>query len=125
KCALTQGRPTESPLPLWERDRVRGLARQREATSLPPMHENTQGDAHCRSAAAVPRQLTLRRLSAPAPHPVPLPQRGEGTLLRCLAPVRKMCASPSAFRGGDRRRRGTRGPTPAAACSPDPTGSPG
>jgi len=30
KSVLTQGRHAESPLPLWERDRVRGLARQRE-----------------------------------------------------------------------------------------------
>jgi len=34
KFAMTQGRLTESPLPLWERDRVRGLARQREETSF-------------------------------------------------------------------------------------------
>src|SRR5215813_7073220 len=62
---MTHGRPAESPLPLRERDRVRGFARQR-GESLRP--SNPYG------------RWTLRRLPAPDPSPCPSPPRGEGTL---------------------------------------------
>src|SRR5882724_4673468 len=65
RTAATQGRPTESPLPLWERDRVRGCARTRAESPL------EDGE----------RQQTIRgRLPAPDPSPCPSPARGEGTL---------------------------------------------
>src|SRR5882724_13278721 len=104
-----QGRPTESPLPLWERDRVRGLARQRETTPPWPVRENAQGDARRQSPAGISRQGTLRRLPAPAPSPCPSPTRGEGTLLKRPASVRSICASPSLTAWG-RNRRSDAGP---------------
>src|SRR5882724_6040597 len=79
KFATTQGRLTESPLPLWERDRVRGFARQRETTSCKSL----------RDTAFVPRG-TYRRLPAPNPSPCPSPTRGEGTLLSRHVSVRRV-----------------------------------
>src|SRR5882724_1626856 len=54
---LTIARPAGSPLPLWERDRVRGLARQREATF---------------------RSEIIGACRRQAPHPIPLPQGERG-----------------------------------------------
>src|SRR5882724_6153142 len=73
KFALTHGRYAESPLPLWERDRVRGLARQREETSLMSMRENAEGNARRSNFGCARRQRTLRRLPAPDPSPCPSP----------------------------------------------------
>jgi hypothetical protein len=80
QVALTQGRPTESPLPLGERDRVRGLARQREETSF-SVKTNVTRDGSMLDC--------LQRLNGACrrqdPSPCPSPARGEGTLLKCRA----------------------------------------
>src|SRR5882724_11950233 len=91
---LTQGRYTESPLPLWERDRVRGLAREREEISRCQLGKKMQGDAHRPRSSCVCHQRTLRRLPAPDPSPCPSPTRGEGTLLSRSASSRKIVCSP-------------------------------
>src|SRR5882724_248599 len=60
---------SESPLPLWERDRVRGLAPAGADESI---------------ATAPPDSF---RAAARVPSPCPSPTRGEGTLQECLPSI--------------------------------------
>src|SRR5262249_30976098 len=75
-----RGTSTESPLPLWERDRVRGLAPAGAEESVDrerPRHfDNARQLAHC-SCIGIARSL---RGAARVPPPCPSPTRGEGTL---------------------------------------------
>src|SRR5262249_43086998 len=74
------GRLTESPLPLGERDRVRGLARKRED------HKRRDANAAARTRATCNGFIGACRRQTP--HPVPLPQGERGlckTILRWIA----------------------------------------
>src|SRR5882724_12974132 len=86
---LTQGVPTESPLPLWKRDRVRGLA---------PAGADESGAGQRTRSLIRTRSL---RAAARVPSPCPSPARGEGTLLDGPASTRKAHAN-------DTRSRSTR-----------------
>jgi hypothetical protein len=72
---------SESPLPLWERDRVRGLAPAGADESI-----NQLGAYKSKSLRAAAR----------VPSPCPSPTRGEGTLQQRLAPIAANESLPSA-----------------------------
>src|SRR5882724_3023754 len=96
---MTQDCHAESPLPLWERDRVRGLARQREDISGRQRRENARVDAPYPNSSGACRQRIHWRLPAPDPSPCPSPARGEGTLSIRRASSREICESRRALAG--------------------------
>src|SRR6185312_4173966 len=90
---------TESPLPLWERDRVRGPApagAEELAAAGGARNWGSRANLHIFISRCPTRSL---RAAALVPSPCLSPTRGEGTLLRRLAPVPKTCASPRAKAG--------------------------
>src|SRR5882724_4838168 len=72
-ACVTQGVAAESPLPLWERERVRGLAPAGADESV--AGERNLGFGLC--VADIARSC---RAAARVPSPCPSPTRGEGTL---------------------------------------------
>src|SRR5882724_821208 len=78
---LAQGKSTESPLPLWERDRVRGLAPVGADESI----ARTRGGTLDLTRHAVADGPRSSRAAARDPSPCPSPTRGEGTLHNCPA----------------------------------------
>jgi hypothetical protein len=74
RFVVSQGSSTAYPLPLGERDRVRGLARQREETSLASMQTRAASFRFHAGRALIGACQT--------PHPTPTPPTGEGTLLK-------------------------------------------
>src|SRR5262245_19767898 len=83
--ATTQGRHTESPLPLWERDRVRGLAPAGAEESIDEKRPPHVGSAHRLADSRASAMARSFRAAARVPSPCPSSTRGEGTLLRRLA----------------------------------------
>src|SRR5882724_7824103 len=76
----TQGSSTESPLPLWERDRVRGLAPAGADEFVDGKRSWNLDSAGQLAYFQVADRARSLRAAARVPSPCPSPTRGEGTL---------------------------------------------
>src|SRR5882724_8189146 len=104
-CELTQGVSTESPLPLWERDRVMGLA--------PAGADGTAAGSRTGNLD-VGRQFPNFHVSAlnevssrcrASPLTLSLSHKGRGDSVRRSCVIANLCASPSAKAGVQGKQR--------------------
>src|SRR5262249_22675477 len=98
-CELAQATSTASPLPLWERDRVRGLAPAGAEESVDrerPRHfDNARQLAHfsCIGDSEVASRCRASPLTLSLSH------KGRGDPVRRPCVKAHLCASPNAFAG--------------------------
>src|SRR5882724_6567264 len=101
---VTQGISTESPLPLWERDRVRGLAPAGADESVSSQRSHKFGQARQTAHRTVRSERVCFALPRESPHPVPLPQ-GERGLCRAALRQHGFVCIPQRSRRGERWTR--------------------